>query len=319
MPTSHNSNSVFSTPHSSVHVSTPLIPHAPPPTNLLSAAAASAAAATLPIGAILTRETVENITSQYEHRTRTESRKVRRVLKGKRAAAATADSDGGEGATPEREHNRRHVLNLSLSLSGGEETPGANATGGAAKNQLLSGIASGLRGGSAALATVGVNVGGGMNSDAVLGDPGAVSAPTRDLATFVILVAGTARPGTRTGGRAKRLSRDGTLEHVIGSGAPAEDAGVAASVRALWGGRVGELVRMREDAAVHDAATATASGMRERRGTTAGLGSDGEESNARSNDARSTEEESEVSTGTGAFGGMWSGRVRGKLGTWAGG
>lgn len=153
----------------------------------------------------------------------------------------------------------------------------------------------------------------------MLGDPGAVSAPTRDLATFVLLVAGTARPGTRTGGRAKRLSRDGTLEHGAGSGAPVEDAGIGASVRALWGGRVGELVRMREEAAVHDAATAAAAEMRERRATPAGLGSDGEESNARSNDGRSTEEESEVSTGTGAFGGMWSGRVRGKLGNWAGG
>ncbi|KJA28281.1 hypothetical protein HYPSUDRAFT_690261, partial [Hypholoma sublateritium FD-334 SS-4] len=137
--------------------------------------------------------------------------------------------------------------------------------------------------------------------------------------TFVLLVAGTARPDARTGRRAKRLSRDGTLEHGVGSGVAAEDAGVGASVRALWGGRVGELVRMREEAGVHDAAAAAAAGMRERRATPAGLGSDGEESNARSNDGRSTEEESEVSNSTGAFGGMWGGRVRGKLGNWAGG
>ncbi|PPQ90694.1 hypothetical protein CVT25_005043 [Psilocybe cyanescens] len=51
-------NHTFSASHHVIHISTPLIPAAPPLINILSVSAAAAATQSLPIGAILTREVV---------------------------------------------------------------------------------------------------------------------------------------------------------------------------------------------------------------------------------------------------------------------
>ncbi|KAF8974543.1 hypothetical protein BDZ97DRAFT_33783 [Flammula alnicola] len=436
----HHHHHTLSSPHHAVHVSTPLIPSAPPPTNLLSAAAAAAAAAatstsspplpnaTLAIGAILTRDTVDAISTSYDAKLR----KVRHVLKNKLSPSAPGiDSDGAEASgvggadRDHREHHHHHRRNtLSLmSLSGGEEQlqqqlPATRSTlsqsGGAGPvvvgaaspptvgGQLLSGIASGLRGGSAALAGVGGD--GGMN-----GDPAALMAPTADLAGFVLFVVGKggrggsrhirdSAPGgggggvSRPRGKAKRMSRDlggsGKRESVdfglglgLSGGGGAGNVGyayahalqererdgvVGGSVKALWSGRVVELVRMREEVeAMLDAGLGLGGGGatnassshldgkrwrgglagggerdsrrdRAKRGTSpSGVASDGDEScrdgvgaGARQYDGRSTEEESDAfpnqTVGAGgsgsvhSFGGMWGGRVRGKLETWTG-
>lgn len=311
---------------------------------------------------------------------RSESRRVRRVLKNKLAPGGGVDSDGAEGSTPDRDrdYSRKHALSLSMSLSGGEE-PAANALSSSAgasgpsgkSQQLLSGIASGLRGGSTALGNVGGgggSSGGAPGEIAHGGDPGALLAPTADLAAFVRCVAGG--PGASNGsGKTHRKNRE-SADFGLGGGAAAAAAAtsaaigirnpyvhayekdvVGASVRALWSGRVVELVRMREEVgALQEPGVPGIGGGTDGRGnkdkdqakererekwrrrhemSPSGVVSDGDDSYggtgmARSYDGRSTEEESDlISHGGGgggahSFGGMWSGRVRGKLGTWTG-
>ncbi|KAH9482681.1 Protein STB2 [Psilocybe cubensis] len=338
-------NRTFSTPHLSIHVSTPLIPPAPPPTNFLSASAASAAAAatiqSLPVGAVLTRELVESISAAYDAKLKAENRKVRRVIKNRLAAAA--DSDGAADSSDILlRDQRRHTL--SLTLSGGEaasdrspaqaglaegssSVPSIGSSGG----QLLSGIGSSL----ARLTTTGTTH----------GDPGAVMSPTLDLPGFVTLAVGTgASSFSRREKRARRKSKERARRGEsmdIGTGSAAlyereRDHVIAGTIRALWSGRVMELVRMREDAEGTSAAHRLGMGHGDSRTVLAerdkwtrrGPASDGEESwkEKRGYDGRSTEEESDVfnSNSTSmpgsvhSFGGMWGGRVRGKLGTWAG-
>jgi hypothetical protein len=295
------------------------------------------------------------------------------VLKNKLAPGGGVDSDGAEGSTPDRDrdYTRKHALSLSMSLSGGEE-PAANAlsastgsSGPSGKSQqLLSGIASGLRGGSTAGG--GGGSGGAPGETAHGGDPGALLAPTADLAAFVRCVAGGL--GASNGsGKTHRKNRE-SADFGLGGGAAAAAAAtsaaigirnpyvhayekdvVAASVRALWSGRVVELVRMREEVgALHEPGVPGLGGGADGRGSKdkdqakererqrrrrrhemspPGVVSDvddlwGGTGMARSYDGRSTEEESDlISHGGGgppSFGGMWSGRVRGKLGTWTG-
>ncbi|KAF9485336.1 hypothetical protein BDN70DRAFT_910221 [Pholiota conissans] len=385
-PQVHHHHQLFSSPHGgSIHVSTPFIPPAPAPTSILSAAAASAAAAIagapapLPVGAVLTRDIIDAVAALHDQKIRTESRRVRRVLKNKLAPGGGVDSDGAEAtAIPDRDrdYSRKHTLSLSMSLSGGEEpapntlssSPSGPAQGGKSQ-QLLSGIASGLRGGSAALANVGVNVGGGGGGAATgdgSGDPGTLFAPTSDLAAFVRCVAGSGTgpsiPSSRGSGKGHRKSRE-SADFGLGGGAAVASAAigyayahmhekdvVGASVRALWSGRVSDLVRMREEVDAMQESSILGVGdlrggrekgkdrdkdkerekeKRRRRGPSpAGVASDGDESYgatgaARSYDGRSTEEESDMTHasqagGSQSFGGMWSGRVRGKIGTWTG-
>ncbi|KAF9567298.1 hypothetical protein CPC08DRAFT_703209 [Agrocybe pediades] len=137
---------------------------------------------------------------------------------------------------------------------------------------------------------------------------------------------------------------------------------VGGTVRALWSGRIVDLVKMREEAegiatsgaSLRSVSSSLPAGLRppnalhkrsrssdatkwskqqkqlqkqadmNRRQHPAGVASDGDDSSKDRNryDGRSTEEESDVfltpASASNTFGGMWSGRVKGRLGNWAG-
>ncbi|KAF8165326.1 hypothetical protein B0H34DRAFT_233731 [Crassisporium funariophilum] len=311
------------------------IPPAPAPHNLYSAAAASAAAQVLPVGAILTRDLVVGITQAYDAKVKSESRKVRRVIKGTSKRVGGVDSDGPDG---ERDQ-RRSTLSISLTSNEAAASSQVGATGaggvgvgpgiGSSGGQILSGIGN--------LAS-GLGLGGGAC------DAAAIVNATVDLAGFVAVVvgSGTGKDGTRKSRRKSRERRESIeLGAMVGYAyGPAKDAIVAGSVKALWSGRVADAVRMREAAADTNSNTPDVSkraygSERERIGErwkrerlTMGVASDGDADEGEKDvlgngNGRSTEEESDipahnVNGSAGSFGGMWGGRVRGKLGNWAG-
>lgn len=227
--------------------------------------------------------------------------------------------------------------------------------------QILSGIgslASGLRIGGAT---------GGAH-----GDLGTLMAPSLDLEAFVAFAVGG--PGKDGQGASRRRrdkkkdkeSVDAGAAMAVSVAAPVgpgsvglayaeRDGVVAGSVKALWTGRVADLIKMRDDL---DGAASTAglcsddrrwigrnsSGFerdtpptrwkrRENRpGWQMTIASDGDaddhpnsyDSREKRYDGRSTEEESDVFISpsppgghTHTFSGMWGGRMRGKLGNWA--
>lgn len=291
-----------------------MIPAAPPANSVLSAAAAAAASLAsnfsaanappnpgTPTAAALTKDTVDALQVAYDNKQRSESRKVRRVIKNKLVAAVDSDGDGGGNALAlaltkslsdgEREPTHAHHQSLSLATTvpGGQDGRQGMLSG------LGSSLASGMRGGGAALASV-AGVGSAGDGVPSIGDPGTLYAPTIDLGALTIFIVGRAGLKTttakktgvdgvvaRTKDRAKRMSRDigkiGGSAGVgggIGAGKDFMDAGsdspspmisglaltyayekerdraardsiVASSVKALWGGRVVDLIRMRED------------------------------------------------------------------------
>ena len=276
------------------------IPPAPTPANLLSTAAAAAAAQNHPIGIILTRELVESINNTYDLKIRHESNKVRRAIKNRRT---TADSDGGADEQRGRER---------ISISGGEGPrdgspvrSGVGSSGG----QILSGIgslASGLRLGTGAV-----------------GDAGSIVTPTVDLTNFIdsIMGHGSHKDNLR---RVKERRRKESVDLVPINGTGKErDGVVGGGLKLLWSGRVADIVRMREMDVDFSSCAGTHERDRDRWKRRRLPGSDGEldEKGRKIFDGRSTEEESEpisIPGHTHSFSGMWGGRVRGKLGSWAG-
>ncbi|KIM46166.1 hypothetical protein M413DRAFT_441236 [Hebeloma cylindrosporum] len=342
-----------------------LIPPAPPSTTILSAAAASAAAIAAPLpllspNAILTRDLLQSISSSYDAKLKSESRKVRRVIKNKLAPSSTVDSDG---ADPDRDHPRdprRHTL--SLSLSGGEGPTDRSPIVGAAGPSA--GVGSGTGSGGQILSGIGSLASGlriGGTTGGPHGDPGLLMAPTLDLHALVAFVVGGQGPSKRR--RDKKKDKEAADPNpaiavtvvppagAVGLAYTERDAVVAGSVKALWSGRIADLIKMRED--LDGAASVAGLGTDDRRWLGSGVRSnsgfdrdtstrwkrqhrpnlsmsvvsDGDAEDHYDNrekryDGRSTEEESDVfinpsPPGHHSFSGMWGGRMRGKLGNWA--
>jgi hypothetical protein len=311
----------FYTQTSSQTTSSNYIPPVPMHASVLSAAAAAAAAAaapTHPVGIILTRELVESINHKYDLKIKHESNKVRRTIKNRRTAA---DSDGG---ADEQQHRDRDWM----SISGGEGARDVSpAKVGSSGGQLLIGIgslASGLRLGTGTVV-----------------DAGSIVNPMVDLTSFIHGVMGHGSSSIRRVKERKKESVD--LVPMSGVGKE-KDGVVGGTLKLLWSGRVADIVRMREmdvDLSPSGCVSAGGAGTHERdRGrdrdrwkrqrspvSPAHVASDGEvdEKGRKTFDGRSTEEESDnipVDPGhsghSHSFGGMWGGRVRGKLGNWAG-
>ena len=285
------------------------IPPVSTPASILSTAAAAAAAHTHPVGTILTRELVESINHRYDLKVKHESNKVRRAIKHRRTAA---DSDGGADEQLQRDREW-------MSISGGEGARDVSpAKVGSSGGQILSGIgslASGLRLGTGAVV-----------------DAGSIVNPMVDLTSFIHGV-------MRHGGSSRRVKerKKESVDLVPMSGVGKEKDGVVGgTLKLLWSGRVADIVRMREmdvDLSPGCGATAGGAGTHERdRGrdrwkTPVHVASDGEldEKGRKTFEGRSTEEESDNipvvpghSGHSHSFGGMWGGRVRGKIGNWAG-
>lgn len=197
---------------------------------------------------------------------------------------------------------------------------------GSSGGQILSGIgslASGLRLGAGAV-----------------GDTGSIVDPKVDLTSFIngAIGSGSQKDSIR---RVKERRKE-SVDLVPGK---EKEGVVGGSLKLLWSGRVADIVRMRETDADLSCGTATGgtgggTGTHERdkerdkdRGKRqrlpAHVASDGEldnlmdkEKGKKTYDGRSTEEESDsfpvIPEHSGPFSGVWGGRVRGKLGNWAG-
>jgi len=361
-------------------------------------------ASTLPVGAILTRELVQSITLAYDTKLKAENRKVRRVIKNKLVAGVDSDGDNNSGIEQQR---RQHTLSMST-MSGGEGPSSMTTERSPSSNPGGSNTASANAGGASATGTAGSSSGqilSGIASGLGLGASGeATIMPTIDLSSFVTSVlrssaggsgSGSHNPISRRERRKKEKDRNslslragesvdlglgGVGANITGAGSSGTSLGfyyererdanaIGGTVRALWSGRISDLVRMREEAegVVSNGLTSRSVSSslpgsnfipggslrppvlhkrsrssdatkwskqkqeqqeRNRRQLAAGgVASDGDREAADYRyDGRSTEEESDVflNPPNGAagniqsFGGMWSGRVRGKLGTWAG-
>jgi hypothetical protein len=244
---------------------------------------------------------VESINNTYDLKIKHESNKVRRAIKNRRT---TADSDGG--ADEQRQGGRERI-----SISGSEgPRDGSPVKGGVGSSggQILSGIgslASGLRLGTGAVE-----------------DAGSIVNPMVDLTSFIHSVMGHGSHNVRRGKERRKESAD--LVPMSGVGKE-KDGVVGGGLKLLWSGRVADIVRMREmdvDPSLGGAGTHERDKERDRwkrQRLPVHVASDGEldEKGRKIIDGRSTEEESDGVSNPG-FGGMWGGRVRGKLGNWAG-
>ena len=285
----------------------------PTPASIVStAAAATAPAHPYPVGVVLTRELVESINHRYDLKIKHESNKVRRAIKNRRTAT---ESDGGAEELQQQRDRER------ISISGGESARDVSpAKVGSSGGQILSGIgslASGLRLGTGAVV-----------------DAGSIVNPMVDMTSFIHGVMGHGGNSIR---RIKERKKD-SVDLVPMSGVGKEKDGVVGgTLKLLWSGRVADIVRLREmDAELSPSgcgASPGSSGTHERdRGRDrwkipVHVASDGEpdEKGRKTFEGRSTEEESDNipvvpghSGHSHSFGGMWGGRVRGKLGNWAG-
>ena len=294
---------------SSPTTSSNFIPPVPTPASILSAAAAAAAPAQpYPAGIVLTRELVESINHRYDLKIKHESNKVRRAIKNRRT---TADSDGADEQQQQRDREW-------MSISGGEGARDVSpAKVGSGGGQILSGIggfklASGLRLGTGAVV-----------------DAGSIVNPMVDLTSFIHGVMGH---GSSSSIRRVKERKKDSVDLVPMSGVGREKDGVVGgTLKLLWSGRVADIVRMRDmdvDLSPSGCGSTGGAGSHERdRGRPVHVASDGEldEKGRKTFDGRSTEEESDNipvvpghSGHSHSFGGMWGGRVRGKLGNWAG-
>ena len=296
---------------SSQTTSSSYIPPVPTPAGIVSSATTAAAPAhPYPVGIVLTRELVESINHRYDLKIKHESNKVRRAIKNRRTAA---DSDGN--AEDQHQRDREWMMSISGGESARDVSP---AKVGSSGGQILSGIgslASGLRLGTGAVV-----------------DAGSIVNPMVDLTSFIHGVMGHGGSSIRRVKERKRESVD--LVPMSGVGKE-KDGVVGGTLKLLWSGRVADIVRMREidvdlppsgcSAAAGGSRTHERDRGRDRWKMPIHVASDGEldEKGRRIFDGRSTEEESDPvvpghSGHSQSFGGMWGGRVRGKLGNWAG-
>lgn len=258
----------------------------------------------------LTLPLVNSIATAFRSRSSDYSRKVHRVLLNKLDYLATdlrGTSNGGGargggeigsgaigGGSEDddgffgRAGKKGGSDGLGVSVGEGRRTTGGEkGDGGSGGGQLLSGIGS--------LAS-------GLGFSGNGSGAGALLEPTSDLGELVrVLVSSEKRRGKEREGH-KSSAREG-----------GEGRGIAASLRGLWSGRVGVVVKMRERERER---LSLMKGENERdkekereksgTGTTGVVSSDGD-----TDGGKTTDEENEF-----LFGGMWSGKMREKLGVW---
>jgi hypothetical protein len=233
----------------------------------------------------LTRTLVENISAAYDRFRQNDARKMHKVIWNKLDTVVGGDRDRGrdrDGSDYDPDAGRER--------GGRGRRDGAGGTGGeigglgiGGSGQLLSGIGS--------LAS-GLGLGGGG------ADGGAsILEGTMDIAGFV-----------------KVVIRRGKGEK--GDGGKERDAGVGASIRTLWSGRVSELVGMRERE--KERVLGSLGKIHKGKGDIDRVWSDGDKDSDRekTDGHMSTEEESEVVSGL--AGKPWSGRVQKKIESWTG-
>jgi hypothetical protein len=237
----------------------------------------------------LTRTLVESISAAYDRFRQNDARKMHKVIWNKLDTVVGGDRDRGRDrdgsdydADGGRERSGRSRRDGGAGGTGGE----SGGLGIGTSGQLLSGIgsiASGLR------------LGGGSADGAA-----SILEGTMDIAGFV-----------------KVVIRRGKGEK--GDGGKEREAGVGASVRALWSGRVSELISMRERE--KERVVGSLGKIQRSKGDIDRVWSDGDKDSDRekTDGHMSTEEESEA---VGAFGmgtgKPWSGRVQKKIESWTG-
>ncbi|KAG6919418.1 hypothetical protein DXG01_006301 [Tephrocybe rancida] len=307
----------FTPPHRPHHAHAHLLT---PSSSTSSGSGAPAAQAPLPV---LTRELVDAISLAYDAKggAADGGRRVRRALRDKLRAGIDSEGElageprgvgsGGEGGSGSvgivAGHGGQGGIGIGIGKDrdGGKETIGGVGTGvGSSGGQILSGIGSFASG-------LGIGVGPGGAAGA-----GAVVEATCDIGWFVRAVYAKDKEGDR-GGKGK--GRKGRAEGPAGY---REDGGVGVSVRALWSGQVGSLIRLREWEVEKERMGNVAE--RKRRGAGAERErlalSDGDVDDSAGAMAKSeTEEESDSVMQQGSFRGMWGERMQKKLGSWAGG
>lgn len=235
----------------------------------------------------LTRTLVESISSAYDRFRQNDARKMHKVIWNKLDGVVGGDRDRGRDRDSSdydmdggRERGGRSRRDGGAGGAGGES--GIHGIG--ASGQLLSGIGS---------IASGLGLGGGS------ADGGAsVLEGTMDIAGFVKVVVRRGKSEKNDAGKDK-------------------DAGVGASVRALWSGRAGELVSMRERE--KERVAGSLNKVQKSKGDSDRVWSDGDKDSdrERTDGHMSTEEESEV-VGVFGMGKPWSGRVQKKIGSWTG-
>ena len=271
------SNSYNNTPSSSIlgHAHSFSLPNAP---------FHSVLAPPLPIVpriTVLSQSLIESIDAAYDSKHRhTETRKVRRAIKEKLddlagvVAGAAPDTNQDQGSIDAV----RRGTQSSIDISSPGDRGGSNGLVGS--STALGGIASGL------------GLSGGTNGLS------SVVEPTTHLAHLVKLALGGASNSAWARGKNKSgKQREGKDYGVYGSGKEKDkEAGVAASVRALWGGNVNQLAKMREwqDFAIADKDFA-------HNGRERVVVSEGEEIERTRPDGRTTEEESDLVLGGPSF------------------
>ncbi|KAH7887723.1 hypothetical protein F5I97DRAFT_2011196 [Phlebopus sp. FC_14] len=146
---------------------------------------------------------------------------------------------------------------------------------------------------------------------------GGLGVPTADLGQFVRAVVGGRERGREREKEKNRLNRDGENVQEFGDGvAVDEKERVGGSLKALWGGKVEELARMRERA------EARGSAHRSRKREILKERERDREKDKDKDRLTSSDVDETVMKNAGedelAFGGAWSGRVQKKLEMWAG-
>ncbi|PFH52744.1 hypothetical protein AMATHDRAFT_1795 [Amanita thiersii Skay4041] len=263
---------------------------------------ATALLALPPPAAVLNQPLIEAVDAAYETKYRsTETRKVRRVIKEKLddLAGVVAGTAPDTGVEPTTIDAARRGNQSGVDITGAGDRAGSGSIVGT--SSTFGGIASGL------------GLGGGA------GGCSAVLDATVHLPRFIkLIVSGSSGlSGVRAKGRAKNGKGESTDIGLYGYGKDKDkdkEAGVAASVRALWSGHVNALLKMREWQEL-SSSQEKENIQRVRDRWALGVVSDGEEGERAKSDGRTTEEESDHFGFGSSF---WGEKMQKTLESWAG-
>ncbi|KAG5652466.1 hypothetical protein H0H81_004962 [Sphagnurus paluster] len=342
---SHSQGHSFGSPQSG-HVFPAYLQHllppphhsSPPALHQLSPSSSSGSSASqshsqAPAHAMLTRELVETINAAYDAKVRAGDGRVaghgvrmRKAIREKLRPGPGVESDGdmGGGAT-----------------SGGEGGGGGIGTGGGGGIERESGVGAGVASsGGQILSGIGnfasgLGLGVGAGGSGAATGAGALLEPTCNTAWLVTSIYGKdskikARKTMTMGKDRRGKERRGDpgdlgVGYAYAAREKERDGSIGASVRALWSGRVMDLVKMREWEVEKEKMEMPLAGpVAERKRERAGgkerdrwALSDGDVDDAAAAAAKSeTEEESDTAIQGGGFAGIW--RVQRKLESWTG-
>ena len=244
---------------------------------------------------VLNQSLIEAIDSAYDNKHRpTETRKVRRAIKGKLddlagvVAGTTPDNVSEQGISDVVRRGNQP----SLDFPGAGDRIGSGSLAGS--TSTLGGIASGL--GLSGTAS-------GLSS---------LVDPTVNLSRFVQLIVGAHGTGHGwTRGKGRTGKQRGSVDLGIhGHGKEKDKDKDAGSVRALWSGNIALLVQMREWQELSSVTDREPTRWRDR--VAAGVLSEGEEGERGKGDGRTTEEESDQVV----VGSFWGERMQRTLESW---